>query len=312
MKTMNRNERRIAKARTRKHARQVLAEGYKPTKDRGFRDGIAKTVRAVDFALPEHLTGAGICVYRSLVGLEALRGCDIDAHLHVGSLLYRVGPDPWRDVIAFCGSGNAGATLNGLPLFHTWLDVEDDIVDFSVGDWPKLQCPEIFTGEAARALGPFQWTIPQPPNYWWRPYAELTRPWRSSGTPALNEAWYGPFNGDAPAMHRIIKKAQAELGQHIADAVETVMSRAAEQLGVERPPRLQRRDRFVDPPIITSDGAPPTGYQQTTFAEILRIAGLPMEKGMPDAVAFVSVMPTTAAEARAMLRNMSVTVPPGS
>jgi hypothetical protein len=206
---------------------EVRKPGYNPAVDPDVRKGIAMTVRAVDFDGVPY----GKCLLRALVGLEVLRHCKIDASLHIGSMLYRVGPDPYRDVVAFCGPGNAGFSVGDCAAFHAWLRVGDDIVDFSVGDWFEdaqsgryLKDELTFFPDAPRP-GAVQWTIPEPPNYWWRPHIELTKPWQSRGTPELGQAWYGPFNGDPCVVHENVKQIQADVGPKITRAVETVFER---------------------------------------------------------------------------------------
>ena len=53
-------------------------------------------------------------------------------------MLYRAGADPIRDVLAFCGPHNAGQLLDGHFLGHIWLEMDDELIDFSCGDWPHL------------------------------------------------------------------------------------------------------------------------------------------------------------------------------
>jgi hypothetical protein len=121
---MNRHERRVADARMRKlsasHARAIAGHNGDHNADPDLREGIAKIVRAIDFKMPGDFTGGGLCLFRSLVALEAMRHCQVEGHIEVGSLLYRVGPDPWRDVIAFSGPGNAGCDTSVGPIFHVW------------------------------------------------------------------------------------------------------------------------------------------------------------------------------------------------
>lgn len=87
--------------------------------------------------------------------------------------------------------------------------------------------------------------------------------------------------------------------------------------------RLQQRERFGLPlddaplpyrpstPIISTErDAASAGYQRTTLHEILRIAGASISDDMVNAEAFVTAMPTTAAEALDLLRNMTLMVPP--
>jgi hypothetical protein len=190
----------------------------------------------------------------------------------------------------------------------------DCIADFSVGDWGKMAPNAELSYPGAPQLGPVQWTIPKPKetDFWWRPRAELTGPWRSEGSPSLGEAWYGPFDGNPMRAKDHIRMAQEDLGGQIAAGVERIMQHQAKQMGIERLERVVPRPIF-DPPIIQSqiDGAPP-GYHRIMLSEILRIAGIPVDDGFKDAVSYTSYVPRNRAEATDLLRNMTITVPPGS
>ena len=102
---------------------------------------------------------------RAVVGFEVAHQCNLEARLD-GSLLYRVGPDPARDVVAFCGRHNAGGEVGdaaGNHIFHAWLVMGDCIVDLSAIDWPAIDfCGDDIPGPAGE-LGPVQWTISVPP-----------------------------------------------------------------------------------------------------------------------------------------------------
>jgi hypothetical protein len=63
---------------------------------------------------------------------------------------------------------------------------------------------------------------------------------------------------------------------------------------------------------IVETSVSPDGWQRTTLREICRIAGLPITNDVPDAEAYVPAMPTTRAEALAMLENMMVSMSPGA
>ena len=175
-------------------AKRRRLAGEMPAVNKDFLDNISLLVRHIRYDSLEE-TG-GLCLYRSLVGLSALKRCDIDAGLHIGSMVCRVGPDERRDVVAFCGRGNAGFG-NG---YHAWIEVGDDIIDFSVGDWHRAD-----PVGAERSIGldpwePEQWTV-MLPSYWCKPRRTLVDPWRPVGTPPLHQAWYGPYNDDPVAMH---------------------------------------------------------------------------------------------------------------
>ena len=224
---MNRKERRIQQSKQAKLKREIVRPCYSPIADPQFIKGIATTVHAVE---PTGLEG-GLCLIRSLVAVQPLANCNVDASLHIGSLLCRVGPDPRRDVVAFCGPGNAGYS----PLFHVWVEVDDYLLDFSVGDWRRLDgiIPEITLGEA---IEPIQWAM-QLPEYWCKPRSAVVDPWRAHGTPALGEAWYGPYNGDAAVKAGQIREVIDEIMPRLAGAVEKVVAMSAAQLGIPRPPR---------------------------------------------------------------------------
>jgi hypothetical protein len=282
-----------------------------PANNPYVRAGIARIVEAIDFDRSVEFGAGGLCLFRSLVALEAMRFCRIDATLYVGSLLYRVGPDPRRDVVAFCGPGNAGFSLpDGSKVFHTWLGVGDDLVDFSVGDWPRL---DTLGGEirvfGAPPLGPIQWTI-TPPQYWWRPSIEMMRPWRSVGTPALGEAWYGPYDGDVRQVQDMLQRVREDTLPKITTAVDQVIDHHAAVHNLARS-AMPPPQPFI-PVVLTSDPAAPPGFTATTMLDVWRLvdpeAVLP--PGMRNPVCHVSHMPTTPEEALDLLRNLTVTAPP--
>ena len=105
-----------------------------------LRADIAKTVRNVDL-----INGSGgLCFFRSLIGIEFLRLLGIPATLTLGGMVYRVGPDPRRDVVAFCGPGNVGQFISGQGILgHYWIESGSDVIDFSVGDWRGDMTPDL-------------------------------------------------------------------------------------------------------------------------------------------------------------------------
>jgi len=218
-----------------------------------------------------------------------------------------------RDVIAFCGPDNAGFESNIGMAYHTWVNVGDSIADFSVGDWRTLDPGMVeLTYPGAPNLGPIQWTIPTPPNYWWRPRSELTGPWRTTGTPELGKAWYGPFNGSPLRVQRAIREIRDDIGDAITRAVNSVIGQyARREFGITPNSILPAHDA-PNPTIVQSQtNHPPLGYQQTTLSEIFRIAGASIGADFHDAVAYVTRIPTSREEAIAILRNMTITIPPG-
>jgi len=212
MTTTDERERR---RKARRLQREISRLGCHPISGPGFLKGVNATVRAIDL---EGLGIGGRCLLHALVAAQALWNCNIAADLHIGSALCRVGPDPYRDVIAFCGPGNAGRGTQ----FHAWLEVGDDILDFSVGEWQRLD---------ARTVAPAQWTATLP-EYWCRPRAELVGAWRPVGVPDLGVAWYGPYSGDPHLMAERVRTVAVDVGPQIARAVAAVMVDVARQRGV--------------------------------------------------------------------------------
>ena len=103
-----------------------------------IRDDIAAIVRAVSF----FGIAGGTCFFRTAIGHMTPHMLGIPAALAIGGLIARTGPDPQRDVVAFCAEGDLGGRYSEGPvprlLEHYWLQVGTDLVDFSVGDWRGL------------------------------------------------------------------------------------------------------------------------------------------------------------------------------
>jgi hypothetical protein len=144
-----------------------------------WRQQVAAAVRSVKVYLPIE---GGLCVFRTMMGAMALMHFGMPHRVIMGSMVYRVGPDERADVVAYCGRYNS-AQLPGL--FHTWLEADGHIVDFSCGDWRTEYAPD----DGDKGLPPIRWEV-DPPEYIWRPAAELTAPWTPTGTPELGVAWY--------------------------------------------------------------------------------------------------------------------------
>ena len=195
---MNRHERRAAAARGAKLARkqkQRIAPnragqiwvGEKSAIPAEIKRDIAGCVRAVQW----DLSGQD-CLGRAKLGMHALRHLGFDPSLEIGSLLYRGGLDPVRDMIAFHTDGNVGALVDGCLFGHFWLSLNGEIVDFTSGDWASSRYEDDDTG-----LGAIEW-ISTPPEAIWMDKSSFD--WHANGTPELGEAWYGPWRGEYPEM----------------------------------------------------------------------------------------------------------------
>jgi hypothetical protein len=155
--------------------------------------------------------------FRAATGWAVLKDLGISAVIVLGGMVYRTGPDEVRDVVAFCGPRNSGITINGHFLGHYWVQVNDDIVDFSVGDWRVDTTGS--TGIAdyyppgAPKLDPIQWTVTAVPDFFWAHRSSFSGP---GTTPELGKAWYTGFVGDA------LTKREFEFDKMFADITPTL------------------------------------------------------------------------------------------
>jgi hypothetical protein len=171
-----------------------------------IKDDIAMVVQS--YVLPFR----GVCFYRAIIGKIVLDVLGIESRICIGSMLHRAGPDPWRDVVAFCGPGNVGCISPGGGFQgHVWLQTDNDRIDFTLVDWRDASGIEedgILSGDADYGLkianeqmGAIQWTAPSLPDYFWQPIASFPKwkQWTSGSkgdvTPSLGEVWYGGFRG---------------------------------------------------------------------------------------------------------------------
>jgi hypothetical protein len=307
VKPVNRHARRAQRSRLRRAdvTNWKPQQSGRPLPDHPeFLPGIAKVIRAIEFkGLPDL---GGHCLFNCLVAMQAMHSCGIASTLHVGSLVYRIGPDPHLDVVAFCGPGNAGGDYQGFKLFHAWVQAgDDDILDFSVGDWRGLDyAAEVTDGRPASR--PPIWTV-EPPDYWRLPRKQAVGGWRPEGSPELGEAWYGPYHGDAAEVGRSVRDIAEDALPIVAAAVERVYDQYAGCLGIVR-------DRSVTTlvnvnPIVESNlPAMTRGMIEMKLSELFAIAGYDM-MGLPDTQAFVSERPVTKADAIDLLRNMTINAP---
>jgi hypothetical protein len=182
-----------------KYVARNLADGFEETFNKlrpggivadaltDWRQQVATAVRSVK-ALSDQ--GGGMCFHRVALGGAALTHLGMNPRTVMGSMIFRVGQDEKLDTVAFSGPGNV-AVVPGL--FHVWLEVGGDIVDFSCGDWREdaslVEALSRRTETSEAGLRPINWEI-NPSEYIWQPSEELTSPWKPQGTPKLGEMWY--------------------------------------------------------------------------------------------------------------------------
>ena len=154
--------------------------------DQQFKDQVAAAVRGVSLLIAEHK--GGMCLYRTVIGWRALHRVGIEARPAMGSLRYRVGPDPTWDV-----HGYLGIMPNSV---HMWLDDGENIIDFSAGDWrwdsDEANDRRLFCDEWGDDGRPINWQI-EPPQYVWGPKNQLRHDWKPDASPELGVMWYGPM-----------------------------------------------------------------------------------------------------------------------
>jgi hypothetical protein len=178
----------------------------------------------------------GLCVFKTLAAYQAIRASSIDASISIGGLLARVGPDPWRDVVAFCGPRNMGFIFpNGTAAFHSWVRYGKWIFDPSVGEWRNLDsvaAERAAFDDPTKVLDPPQWTI-ELPQWWLKSGDEVELAWRPEGTPELGEAWYAPFYGDVEIIMNRMRAVHEDVGKQIAGALAGIYNDYCERNGLD-------------------------------------------------------------------------------
>jgi hypothetical protein len=189
-------------------ARRRRLAGYRPQAlapspwPEELRDDIAAAVQSL--TIP---TG-GPCFLRTFLGELVFQTLGVYPTIYAGAMLYRAGPDAYKDTVAFCSYGNIADLVDGGLVGHLWLEVGNDYVDFSPIDWPmydalRMADPALFAqlpnAADEHAVGAITWQVP-PPRYYWRPRSALTAGWRSTrgralleaDSPAIGDVWYHP------------------------------------------------------------------------------------------------------------------------
>jgi hypothetical protein len=141
-----------------------------------------------------------------MLGQYALGVLGIRAQLILGSMIYRAGPNPLYDTLTYTSAAdNTGFFKNEGTFFepiteagsharfagHCWLEYDDQLVDFSVGDWHE-HFDELRANLRGESTRPINWTAP-PPAFFWSDAAAFKQPWKPTGAPPLGVAWYGPL-----------------------------------------------------------------------------------------------------------------------
>jgi hypothetical protein len=155
---------------------------------------IAQIVRSVN--LYDGLPG-GRCSFRVFCGWMVLHYLGIPVRRAIGGVAYQAGPDPVRDVVAFCGPDWLGCVHDSVFAGHVWLISGNDIIDFSVGDWRAVSETPLYLPGTPH-MDPITWTAPPLPEYIWSDKTPLLI------SPAnglqLGQVWYTGFTGQPPDL----------------------------------------------------------------------------------------------------------------
>jgi hypothetical protein len=154
-----------------------------------------------------------------MIGYTLLQDLGLPAHLVFGSMLYRAGPDAMVDVMAYTGPHNTGCLIHGGMLGHIWIELGEDLIDFSCGDWQ--QEAKMLHLIDPDGLPPIMWQV-LPPDYLWQSAAPLKAAWQRLGQPDLGQFWYGKWTGKLPSDLRH--------PQEIVDLAMGAVRQAAERL----------------------------------------------------------------------------------
>jgi hypothetical protein len=173
---------------------------------------IAKVVRSVDW---RSVIKDGYCFGRAATGHFLLTQLGIPAKLVFGGLVYRAGPDPSRDLLCYCDGYGYGCMIKGKIFAHQWIQSNNDLVDFSVGDWREDGARPINAVEAEVSAGlvPINWTAPELPDFFWAPIHQFAQ----AGHPELGEVRYTQFRGIPPDMTGMVTQGLEHARAHLID-----------------------------------------------------------------------------------------------
>ena len=239
------------------------------------RDNFFKGVQNIvnDFQFTGLSDTGGLCMLKTLVAYQAIRSCNIDVEIALGSMLCRVGPDPQRDVVAFCGPMNKGQIYNNQFAGHCWLYHADMIYDPSVGSWRDLDAVKTEMQAFGHSLGVVQWDVTLP-SHWFKPVTDLERPWRPIGTPEIGKAWYGPFVYDIAdtvadtanivEMVRRFSSLQEDIGQQIVTGISNIKREFGRYHGIP----YEEEDNTVHPLQFKIRVGPKTSVGDDVFIRL--------------------------------------------
>ena len=204
--SMSRKQKRLERLAARKEYLE-----HKSADPNDLHFAIATLVRTLEFADCR----GGICYFRSLTGSIVLDRFGIDHKIVLGSLLYRAGRKPW-DILMFAGEDNRG---HHPGLFHSWIETDTDLIDFSPGDWERVVRTDRDLEINPASLPPITW-IARPPEFIWSTRAPLVNAWEPAPYgPSLGCTWYGPI---AEHNQEMLDEERVKVLPKLNDAIDRV------------------------------------------------------------------------------------------
>lgn len=152
------------------------------------------------------------CAVRNCLAFMGLRKMGYPAMLHIGSMLYRVGPDEC-DSVTFCGKHNKAYVCNDRSFIgHWWVEINEYIVDMTSNTWKSLNDGDDISN---LICGRIKWAI-EPPVFVCEVKSQLCESWTERGTPSLGKAYYQEFEYLQSYKEEMLHYLEPEILRHYA------------------------------------------------------------------------------------------------
>ena len=176
------------------------AAGTYPTSEffSGLPDRLKADIATVVQSVQVPNEDGGTCVLRAHLGMIVLNTLKLDLIMCFGSMLFRAGSHPVRDLVAFCKGDNDVGYVGDALFGHLWIEVGADLVEFSTNDWGRQAAGMTLIEKTLSDvdIGPMRFEV-RPPFCLWTPAAPLAAAWRPTGEPAVGRYWYKPHRKQA-------------------------------------------------------------------------------------------------------------------
>ena len=233
--------------------RQMNKGSHSPLFPDDLKRDIAASVRSVEMETVSVAGGTqrvGDCLFRMFSGAQLMGMLGVNCHLEPGGMIYRTGPDPYRDVVAFGADRHShGAMIGNRLAGHLWCRLGDEVLDFSVGDWQRISTEfeeRAIMPDAERALGAQHWEV-KPPEYFWKHVSELrpTDAEQRAGLwiPELGKAWYMGWKGPQPPLRMWL----ANYKENMMPAMNTRFRLCIEHFKLRERVQAAREGKAIEP-----------------------------------------------------------------